>query len=408
MSTLPGDGRINLEYLRKQAKQLLRAAKAQNSAAAERFARWHPQMAPNESVSVPTSLLRLSESQLVIARSLGFSSWAQLKHRADELEATAQALADAGDSYALDDEVETLHVRCGDDLRDGLALAGLRGRFETFTDPLCQGPVVDDAQYLDRRVSFITKSYHANEKDVRSRLTREYQMLTAASSVPRVVLWFEHDSYDQLILARLLAHFAEKPPAQLELVCTDLVPGVERLHGLGQLAPEVLQLLWQKRRPVTQAQLKQGAGIWGALCEPDPQSLKELLANGLSALPEAAGAIHRHLQELPDQRGLSLTQRLILEELNDGPLTGGKLFRAYGQVEPLTYLGDTMFWHEVENLALAASPAIRIANGDPWPTREVSLTDRGAEILSGNAHWLSCGPAPRWVGGVRVDPAVPE
>ena len=141
-----------------------------------------------------------------------------------------------------------------------------------------------------------------------------------------------------------------------------------------------------------------------ALCERDPQSLRALLAKGLGALPEAAGAVKRHLQELPDEHGLGLTQRLILESLTEGTLAGGKLFRAYGRVEPLTYLGDTMFWHEVENLAFAAKPAISLGDGDPWPTREVSLTDQGAEILSGNAHWLSCGPAPRWVGGVRVDP----
>lgn len=404
MSTLPGDGRINLEYLRKQAKRLLRDARAGDTVAIQRFTRWHPRVNSDEKAGVPAPLLRLSESQLVVARSLGFSSWPQLKHHAAELAMTARTLASAGGSLALDDEVETLHIRCGDDLREGLALAGLRGRFETFTDPLCQGPVVHNTDYLNRRVAFVADSYHADEEAIRARFEHEYEMLGTAADTPRVVLWFEHDSYDQLILARLLAHFANQPPAQLELVCADRVPGVERLYGLGQLAPEVLQLLWHQRKPVTKAQLRQGADTWRALCEPDPQPLQALLARGLSALPEAAGAIKRHLQELPDKHGLSLTQRLILESLADGTLTGGKLFRAYGRVEPLTYLGDTMFWHEVENLAFAAKPAISLGDGDSWPTREVSLTDLGTEILSGNAHWLSCGPAPRWVGGIRVDP----
>lgn len=404
MSTYLGDGRLNLEYLRKQAKQLLRSITAEDATALRRFNQFHPRRKADDQNTVANSLKRLSECQLVVARKLGFASWAALKRHALKLDEAAQSLARGGKAVAQDADVETLHLRCGDDLREGLAQAGLRGQFETFTDPLCHGPVRSDPGNVDRRIEFIARAYHADAAAVRARLNQEYEMLDTASDFPRVVLWFEHDSYDQLILARLLAHFADQPPARLELVCADRVPGVERLHGLGQLAPEVLNLLWHQRRAVTRGQLAQGVRTWTALCQPDPQELRELVASGLAALPEAAGALKRHLLELPDGNGLSLTQRLILKALGGGPLSGKALFRAYAEVEPLTYLGDTMFRHEVENLAVAANPAICIGDGDPWPTREVSLTDQGAEILSGNAHWLNCGPAPRWVGGIRVDP----
>ncbi len=69
-----------------------------------------------------------------------------------------------------------------------------------------------------------------------------------------MVAWFEHDSYDQLILARCLAQFAETPPSRLELVTLDQYTGAMRFIGLGQLPPEALRLLWEKRTPVSTEQ----------------------------------------------------------------------------------------------------------------------------------------------------------
>jgi hypothetical protein len=93
--------------------------------------------------------------------------------------------------------------------------------------------------------------------------------LAAAHLYQLVVLWFEHDSYDQLILARCLAHFADASrPARLELICIDRHPSVERFIGLGQLDPPALASLWPLRTPVTQAQLELGRAVWTALRRP--------------------------------------------------------------------------------------------------------------------------------------------
>ena len=63
----------SLENLRKQAKSLLRAARANDQTAHDKFLAFHPTASQPANPS-------LSDAQLVIARSYGFTSWPKLKH----------------------------------------------------------------------------------------------------------------------------------------------------------------------------------------------------------------------------------------------------------------------------------------------------------------------------------------
>lgn len=63
----------SLENLRKQAKSLLRAARANDESARKTFLAFHP-------TETQPANLTLSDAQLVIARSYGFTSWPKLKH----------------------------------------------------------------------------------------------------------------------------------------------------------------------------------------------------------------------------------------------------------------------------------------------------------------------------------------
>jgi ankyrin repeat protein len=62
----------SLENLRKQAKSLLKAARANDESARRKFRTFHPTSTQPENLS-------LSDAQLVIARSYGFTSWPKLK-----------------------------------------------------------------------------------------------------------------------------------------------------------------------------------------------------------------------------------------------------------------------------------------------------------------------------------------
>ena len=298
----------------------------------------------------------------------------------------------------------TVHIRCGSDIREALLHAGIEGDFLEFSDPYCDGPVVDGPQLLATRARFIADSYGDSEAQVEAKLREGYRGLAAAAQDYRdIVLWFEHDSYDQLILARVLAELRRQRPAgALSIVCLDRFEGVEPFHGLGQLSSTALRSLHRVRAPVGDDLLALGAEVWAALCNPSPEPLFAIAQTGTLPLPIMAGALLRHLQELPDaDTGLSMTERLTLDALESGPLRGGALFRTLTfELEPRPYLGDSMFWAVLTRLAEGG--AIEMTEGS-WRDRTVTATALGLEARAGRRDYMQHGTAPvRHVGGVQV------
>jgi hypothetical protein len=87
---------LSLDHCKRQAKDLLKHARAGDPDARLRFQRSHPE----GDALLASGRLLLSDSQLVIARELGYGSWAKLKY--DLLFRQALAALDAGDVVQLD------------------------------------------------------------------------------------------------------------------------------------------------------------------------------------------------------------------------------------------------------------------------------------------------------------------
>ena len=310
----------------------------------------------------------------------------------------------------LDADLATLHIRCGSDIRETLRTAGFTGDFLEYSDPICQGPVPNLPDLTETRARFLAEAYGwskgTTEKQIAARLRDSEQRLAAAHQYRRVVLWFEHDSYDQLILARCLSRLAEGPlPARLELICIDRHPSVARFIGLGQLTPQALASLWPLRRTVTPQQLRLGTEIWAALRQPNPSDLATIAASETPALPFAAAALRRHLQELPGiHDGLSMTRRLCLRVLADAAAPVGRIYATLMQgLDPLPFLADLMFLHIVRQMALTQPGVLAIAPADRPFSGLASITEIGRELLAGRTDYLSLRPPERWLGGVKAD-----
>jgi Ankyrin repeats (3 copies)/Ankyrin repeats (many copies) len=109
----------NLDHLRYQAKDLLKAYAAREPGAAQRIREFHPRFNGAIDAEIFDAQLKLSDAQLAIAREHGFPSWTRLKRRiekptaADDLNLPyrdriedvtfrrAVDLLDAGDATAL-------------------------------------------------------------------------------------------------------------------------------------------------------------------------------------------------------------------------------------------------------------------------------------------------------------------
>jgi hypothetical protein len=412
MSNPIANGRLNLEQQKKRAKELLRQFNTERDAALKRFQQHHPKVKHLNSTELASFHPKLSDAQLVIARENGLPSWAKLKAHIQRLDRARQDIA-LGITSPLDAELKTLHLRCGSDIQNALNLAGFSGDFLEFADPYCQGCVPDCpnlSQFLDIRADFIARAYGITLEDARKRLEREYNGLQTSHTYERVVLWFEHDPYDQLILAYVLHYFWQSPPRpqHLELICIDAFPGIQRFVGLGQLSPEVLRSLWENRQPITEQHLQLGHRVWQGLTASSPTRLMDVVATGTPLIPPMARSLRRHLQELPwVEDGLSLTERLTLEILAQrGAIAAHHLFKTLVmEKEPLPYLGGTMYWYVLNHLHHSQYPPFEITTETrelPWPQRQLQLTETGRALLCREVNWRDIQPSDRWVGGIHL------
>jgi hypothetical protein len=303
----------------------------------------------------------------------------------------------------------TLHIRCGDDIRDKLAQAGIEGDYLSFADPAWLGPPPASNAWLAGRAALIAERTGLPRQKIRADLGDAYWRLARAPAYyGRIVLWFEHDLYDQAALVRVLAGFAlrKRLPA-IELISIDRFRGIKRFIGLGQLSSSQLASLWPKRKRVSRRQLALSVKAWAALRAPTPEQLQELLKAGARDLPFLKGALQRHLQELPwTTDGLSLTERGALTALANGARTVSEVF-AEAQIrrDPQPFMGDLFFWSVLRDLIEAPRPPIAVSvttRRAAWHKRVLRLTLTGKALLQGKLDWQTTGPLERWVGGIAI------
>jgi hypothetical protein len=395
--------RLNFEQQQKRAKDLLKAAKSGELDALKRL---------HDAGFAAPSAFKLAQAQHCIARELRFASWAALKRHLGEMERARDTLG----TRTLDGDCRTMHIRCGHDIELALREAGLRGTFTPHINPYLQGPVTDAPDWLERRARFIADAFgpyqrHDYATVLEGARAEERRLAEASNEYERVVLWLEHDRYDQFVLLRCLAWFDEHgAPSQLNLVGPSDFPGATRFVGLGQLPPEALRLLWERRKPLSAEQLAFGRRAWKAFRAADPRPLAALARDGTPELPALAEALRRHLQELPSvENGLGLTHHLLLRRVAQSAAqrVGALVGLVMHDDDPLPGLGD--LGYDLALRELGAPPdALVLRSGaratDAWHRDEVSITDVGLAVLEGKRDALDLSPPERWVGGMRIAP----
>ena len=310
------------------------------------------------------------------------------------------------------DAPRLLHVLNGDVVGDKLRAVGIPGTLAVWADVLHEGPVPADLppeRMREVRARHIAASGYAPYEAVMEKLAEWDAGLARFREFDEVVLWFEHDLFDQLLLARHLDWLAgeDRGDVKVALILVGAWPGIEPFLGLGQLSPDQLASLLDTRQRVTARQLEIGHAAWRAFTAPEPEGMERFLEIDSAPLPFLAPALRRHLQEFPWTRdGLSRTERTILEEVERGTTEPVTLFRAVQGREDRFFLGDVSFWRIVREMADARAPLLHLTttpHGDRGiPDGEVRLTDAGRDVLGGRADAVHLNGIDRWLGGVHL------
>jgi hypothetical protein len=304
--------------------------------------------------------------------------------------------------------VSTLHITNGDSA-GGTLREFLRDPVAVTSDPLWDGPAraVDGEAWRRMRATHLTSPYDRDAAEIYDWLASADEAIDSAGTFDEVVLWFEHDLFDQLLLIRtltMLARGATAPPARATMICIGEFPGIERFIGLGQLTAAQLASLVPARRPLTRAHYEQAAAAWDAFRAAGPEPLLALEPS--NELPFLAAAIRRLLEEYPSTtNGLSRSEDAALRALASAPLTGGALFSAMQRAEERPFMGDTNFWGILRALASARVPLVRIhddTRGSDLKGRTIELTEAGREVAARTRDAVDLNGIDQWRGGVHL------
>src|SRR5215213_1430359 len=128
--------------------------------------------------------------------------------------------------------MSSLHITNGDCAGDKLRRI-VNGRVTITGDVLHEGPVpaIDGDAWYQTRGRFLAGAHGLSAEEIARDLARwDQETVAAVSRRDTVVLWFEHDLFDQLLLIRTLDMLVRlKPDATtVSLICIDRFPGVER------------------------------------------------------------------------------------------------------------------------------------------------------------------------------------
>jgi len=296
-----------------------------------------------------------------------------------------------------------LHICSGDSVAVPLRQSGLGGDAFAWRDVYHEGPVRsgERARVIDARAVFLSSCGWGHEDALRDELlARDARFVDALRDGQEIVLWFEHDLYDQLQLIDVLALAGETgfDPEQLELIEIGSFPGRPGFRGLGELNIAELESLWPQRRAVTDEDTAGAQLAWEVVRRSDPRGLAAVRLDPPASRPFLAAAFGRLLEELPDaDDGLSRTERQLLELLDDGPLLTGALFVASQELEEAPFHGDAWILRTLAELA-GSTPLVSLTEGS------AALTDDGRRVLAGDADRVELLGIDRWVGGTHLVP----
>jgi hypothetical protein len=313
-----------------------------------------------------------------------------------------------------------LHVANGTSTTRIIEAAGIPGACSLWADPLYEGPVpggLSDTELRDVRMRFLgapvdlTRAASAREPnlDPANDLREWRAAIDRHEMYDELILWFEHDLFDQLNLVQLLTWIRDYLPAAqpVSLICIGAFPGRPDFKGLGELTPDELASLLDTRQPVSEPQYEVARRAWQAFRQATPEALDALRRDDTSPLPHLAAAITRFLEDYPwTTDGLSRTERRLLELARADKIALWEAFPRMHDGERVYYITDRTLAIMADALSRTSPPLLTwdvssAATGDLL-RGTVELTGVGRSVLAGESDRVATCGIDRWLGGVHL------
>ena len=310
---------------------------------------------------------------------------------------------------------DRLIITNGDDAVARMREAGIGGEILPWRDILHEGPVPPSLSLEELsavRAQFLAQRGWLPEGELHAAFQARDALIRRHRDFETVVLWFEHDLYDQLQLIQLLDFFAGENRDGVSLIQAGRYLGLEK--------PRALKAHLHLMEPVSDAHLGLGRLAWGAFQTETPGPWAWLLQMDTHILPFLRLAILRLLEELPDpESGLCRTEWAILNLISQGVKRPMELYEAYTASEEVFFMGDLSFYHALDGLGGVAAPLIAGFKGqvfspsmpeetrDAYLASELSCTHLGISVLSKKTDALQQRHLDRHIGGYHLTSRAP-
>ncbi|MNO57596.1 RNA polymerase sigma factor SigV [compost metagenome] len=313
-----------------------------------------------------------------------------------------------------------LHIVNGDHISDKLKEGNVRGDILVWREVYPVGPVfleMSEHHQNPSRSTYLERTLGVPSTDYVSNYKSQEQILHNFHEYDEVVLWFEHDLFDQLMLSFLLNWFSTQKltHTKLNLLCIGNYPGIDLFKGLGQLTTKQLEKLSGTWQPIGREELETGRKIWEAYTSPDIMRHVDILHEDISALPFAKAALELHLSRLPSTiNGLGIVEQTTLELVRDGVNTPLELFKEIGNRLSVLGMGDLEFWYRLRNMSEQPNALLEIRGSCSFPDYRkktapsfdhcvLALTELGKEVVVGDKDWVKVHGIDEWYGGLRLE-----
>lgn len=224
-----------------------------------------------------------------------------------------------------------------------------------------------------------------------------------------IVLWFDHDLYDQLQLFQVGWYLDSA--VDLEVVSVSYVPYDNYLDPVNS---ESMMAAFENRTRLSGSTLSVLAKYWRAYCAPEPVAFSSMLDHVVDPFPNVQPAVLRMCQEFPSvETRLTRTETQVIRILagTEG-VSPVDLFLRNRTHETRPFLGDWSFWRYLADLIDDCNPLVAI-EGDvsdrfrfpdgvddtAFKAQRLVLTPLGVDVHRGDCAWER---PVTWKGGTRL------
>lgn len=308
--------------------------------------------------------------------------------------------------------MSNLIITNGDAAGAKMREARINGEILPWRDILHEGPVpfTDTTEELTAiRVDFLVGGGWGDPDEIRASFAERDRIMGNLNVYSDILLWFEHDLYDQLQLLQILDFLAEQKTLHHRLSL------IQAGAFLAQETPSRLRMHLKLKKSVADAQFELAQGAWAAFRSPTPESWAALLRYDTSAMPFLRAAIMRQLEELPSiSNGLTRTEMFILNAIQEGINTPAQLFTAFQESEEAAFMGDWSFFRILDELCAGAAPFVAglwrnqfspdFSDEERYAylSTELKLTGLGITTFGGKRDAVEFRRLDRWMGGTHL------